>query len=77
MQLKNFIKIYEKSFIENWELPALTDYPTGRTLNYSDVAREIALSHVLFESLGIHRGSKIALCGKDTSAWVVAYPFGV
>ena len=73
MQLKNFIKIYEKSFIENWELPALTDYPTGRTLNYSDVAREIALSHVLFESLGIHRGSKIALCGKDTSAWVVAY----
>ena len=73
MQLKNFIKIYEKSFIENWELPALTDYPTGRTLNYSDVAREIALSHVLFESLGIRRGSKIALCGKDTSAWVVAY----
>lgn len=23
---ENFIKIYERSFKENWELPALTDY---------------------------------------------------
>ena len=23
---ENFIKIYEKSFKENWDLPALTDY---------------------------------------------------
>lgn len=73
MRLKNFIKIYEKSFIENWDLPALTDYPTGKTINYSDLAREIALSHLLFESMGIRQGSKIALCGKDTSSWVTVY----
>ena len=26
VKIDNFVKIYEKSFIENWELPALTDY---------------------------------------------------
>ena len=28
---ENFIKIYEKSFKENWDLPALTDYNTRET----------------------------------------------
>ncbi|MCM1290591.1 MAG: AMP-binding protein [Prevotella sp.] len=71
--LKNFIKIYEKSFIENWDLPALTDYPTGKTMLYSDLAQEIAMAHLLFESLGVCPGAKIALCGKDTSSWVTTY----
>lgn len=73
MRLKNFIKLYEKSFIENWDLPALTDYPTKKTLTYGEVAHQIALTHVFFESLNIRPGDKIAVCGKDSSAWVVAY----
>ena len=41
---ENFIKIYEKSFKKNWELPALTDYSKGTTFSFADVAKEIALS---------------------------------
>lgn len=73
MKIHNFIKIYEKSMIENWDFPALTDYPTGHTLNYGDLAQLIAKNHLLFESIGLKPGDKIALCGKDSIEWVVIY----
>ena len=73
MRIYNFIKIYEKSFIENWDLPALTDYPTGKTLKYAELAREIARTHVFFESIGLKQGARIALCGKDSMNWVMIY----
>ena len=50
MMKENLIKIYERSFIDNWELPALTDYNTGETLTYGDFARNIARLHMLFDS---------------------------
>ena len=37
---ENFIKLYDSSFRENWDLPALTDYNEQRTLTYEDMARE-------------------------------------
>ncbi len=48
---ENFIKLYESSFRENWDLPALTDYNEQRTLTYEDMAREIAKLHILFSPL--------------------------
>ncbi|MDE7181227.1 MAG: AMP-binding protein [Muribaculaceae bacterium] len=71
--LKNFVKIYEESFAENWDLPALTDYVSGRTLTYADVATSVAKLHLLFVTAGIRRGTKIALCGKDSINWVLVY----
>ncbi len=73
IKIDNFIKIYEKSFIENWDLPALTNYTTGKTQTYGEMANEIAKLHTLFESIGIKKGSKIALCGKDSPEWVIVY----
>ena len=73
MILENFIKLYESSFRENWDLPALTDYNEQRTLTYEDVAREIAKLHILFRHCQIRRGDKIALVGKNTSNWCIAF----
>ncbi|MBD5298591.1 MAG: long-chain fatty acid--CoA ligase [Bacteroides sp.] len=73
MNVDNFIKIYEKSFRENWDLPALSEYGHDNTINYSELSRRIAQTHMLFESLGIKPGDKVALCGKDSSAWVITY----
>ncbi len=70
---ENFIKLYEKSFIENWDLPALTDYPTGRTLTYGDMAERIAKLHLVFRSIGLAEGDKVAVCGSDSIEWVTAY----
>lgn len=69
----NFIKIYERSFIENWDLPALTDYVSGKTMTYGEVAEAIARTHGFFQSVGIRPGDKVALCGKDSVEWVLIY----
>lgn len=72
-RIDNFIKIYEKGFASNWEVSALTDYPTKETLTYGDLAKDIAKMHILFESIGLKPGEKVALCGKDSIAWVKVY----
>ena len=45
---ENFIKIYEKSFQENWDLPALTDYGKETSFTFGQMAEEIARIHLLF-----------------------------
>lgn len=73
IRIDNFIKIYENSFKENWNLPALTNYVTGKTQTYGDVATAIAMIHLFYESIGLKKGSKIAICGKDSPEWVMVY----
>ena len=70
---ENFIKIYEKSFKENWDLPALTDYNTSETFTYGEVAEQIARLHLLFKYCQIRRGDKIALVGRNTPRWCIAF----
>ena len=70
---ENFIKIYEKSFQGNWDLPASTDYVEQKTLTFADVAKEIARFHILFRECQIRRGNKIALIGRDCANWCVVY----
>ncbi len=69
---ESFIAYLEKSFKDNWDLDALTDYK-GATLQYKDLARKIEKLHILFESSGIRRGDKIALCGRNSSHWGVSF----
>ncbi len=70
---ENFIKLYEDSFKYNWDLPALSDYGDSNTLLYKDLAIEIARLHILFDKLEIKKGTKIALIGKNTRQWCIAY----
>ena len=73
MLKENTIKIFEKSFIDNWELPALSDYNEKTTLTYGDFARDIARVHMFYEQSDIHPGDKVALIGKNTPMWVTIY----
>lgn len=71
---ENFIKFYEKSFKENWDLPALTNYSKeGECFTYGDIAKEIARIHILFKECQIREGDKIALVGKDSAHWCIVY----
>ena len=70
--IQNFNTLIEKSIIENWNLDALTDYK-GITLQYHDVARKIEKLHIMFESSGVQRGDKIALCGRNSAGWASAF----
>ncbi len=73
MLKENTIKIYERSFADNWELPALSDYNEGTTLTYGEFARNIARLHLFFSTLGIKPGDRIALMGKNTPTWVTVF----
>ena len=70
---QNFIKIYEKSFKTHWELSALSNYKDGETLSYKELAEQIARMHILFNELGIEKGDKIALIGKNHTSWSVIF----
>ena len=70
--IPSFNQLIEQSIINNWNLDALTDYK-GATLQFHDVARKIEKLHILFENCGVERGDKIALCGRNSSQWAVAF----
>ncbi len=63
-------KLIEGSFKQNWDRPAFTDYQ-GLTLNYCDVAENVARLHIFFSQIGIKKGDKIAICGKNSSKWAI------
>ena len=69
---KSFIAFIEESIKKNWDLDALTDYK-GATLQYKDVARKIEKLHILLEESGVKPGDKVALCGRNSSHWGVAF----
>ena len=71
-QYKDFNRLIQESICTHWDRNALTDYK-GSTLQYKDVARKIAKLHILFETAGIHPGDKIAVCGRNSSQWAVAF----
>ncbi len=69
----NLIKIYEKSFRDNRELAALTDYFKKETFSYYEMAKEIAKIHLLLEKAKIRQGDKIALLGRANPRWCISY----
>ena len=71
-EYKDFISYIEEAIKENWDLDAFTDYE-GSTYQYKDVARKIEKLHILFENAGILPGDKIALCGRNSANWAVAF----
>ena len=71
-QIPSFNALIEKSIIDFWNQDALTDYK-GITLQYHDVARKIEKLHILFENSGVKKGDKIAICGRNSAHWAVAF----
>lgn len=70
--IPSFNSYIQKSITDNWEHDALTDYQ-GATLQYNDVARKIEKLHIMFENSGVTKGDKIAICGRNSAHWAVAY----
>ena len=72
MEMESFNALIEKSIVSNWDRDALTDFK-GATLQYHDVARKIEKLHIMFENSGVKQGDKIALCGRNSACWAVAF----
>jgi long-chain acyl-CoA synthetase len=72
MMKENFVEFIENSIRKNWSLNAFADYK-GKSMSYADVAERIAKLHMVFEAFGVQPGDKVALFGKNSTHWGVAY----
>ena len=70
---ENFIRLFEDSFRNNWELPAFSNYGEDLTLTYGDVAKRIARMHILFEECKLKPNDRVALIGRNNANWAITY----
>ena len=70
---QNLIKLFEKSFKENWDLPAYSNYYKQTTVTYGEATRQIARLHLFFREAKVKTGDKIALIGRNTPNWTISY----
>ena len=69
---ENLSSYFLEAIKKNFDLPALSNYG-GKTLTYKEVGETIQKFHITFEKTGIQNGDKIALIGKNSVNWAVAY----
>ena len=68
----SFNQYIQDAIVKNWDADALTDYQ-GATLQFHDVARKIEKLHIAFQNCGLQKGDKIAICGRNSAHWAVAF----
>ncbi len=68
----SFVASVEQAIRNNWQHPSLSDHE-GQTFTYADVARRIAKLHIAMDRLGIQRGDRIALYGRNNTNWVQVF----
>jgi len=70
--MKHYLTKLEETIKANWKRPALCDYG-GQVFTYGDIARNTEMFRLFFEKAGIEKGSKIALCAKNSARWALAF----
>lgn len=66
-------RIIEEAIKNNWNLMALSDLGGGLSYKYSEIAENVAKLHILFRASGMKTGDKVAICGKNSSSWMVVF----
>ena len=72
MEDKKFLTLIKNSICSNWDIPALSDY-RAEPYYYRDFARKIAEIHILFDAMGLKKGDKVAVCGRNSAAWAITF----
>ncbi len=68
----HYLTRLQKQVADNWDRPALCDYHGGG-FTFGQMAAQIEKLHLLFEQLGIRKGDKIALCGRNQARWGLSF----
>lgn len=80
----NYLDILAETIRSNWNQPALTDFyltedgkaqdtSRGNHYTYGEMYQEIVRVANLLTNLGLQKGDHIAICGANSSHWVIAY----
>ena len=70
--MKHYFTRFEEAVKANWERPALGNF-RGETFTFGELATQIAKFHLFFETIGIKKGDKVALCAKNSARWGVTF----
>ena len=68
----SYNQIIQESIQKYWDRDSMSDYGLF-TFKYKDVAEIIEKFHILYSELGIQKGEKIAICGRNLSRWGAAF----
>ena len=68
----SYNQIVQESIQKYWDRDSMSDYGLF-TFKYKDVAEIIEKFHILYAELGIQKGDKIAICGRNLSRWGAAF----
>ena len=72
--MRDFIlaNIYTQSFRNNWNVTAFTDYE-GNSYKYSEVASNIKSLQHFYKSIGLSKGDKVAVLGRNSANWATTF----
>ena len=70
--MKHYFTRLEEAMKANWNKPALGNY-RGETFTFGEVASNIAKLHLLYETIGLKKGDKVALCAKNSARWGIGF----
>ena len=71
--MKHYMSYIQDVIRTNWDGEAVSDYQGTISYTYGQLAEKVTWLDLLFEQLGIRAGDKIAICGRNSSNWGVAY----
>ena len=70
--MRHYLSYIEDVIKNGWDMSAITNYG-GTTYKNSDVAKNIARLHILFERCGIKEGENVAICARNSAEWCIAF----
>jgi long-chain acyl-CoA synthetase len=72
MMKETMVAYIKNALQKHWDRKALSDYKGG-TYTYGDVAEKILWIHHLYHKIGIKKGDKIVVLGKNSAHWAITY----
>ena len=68
----HYLSRLEQTIKNNWNRPSLMNYK-GEGFTFGELATQIAKFHTFFETIGVKKGDKVALCAKNSARWGVTF----
>ena len=73
METKHYFSYLQETMKAKWNELSMTDLDGKSSYTYAQLANEIAKLHTTWKELGIKKGDKIALAGRNCSNWGVLF----
>ncbi len=73
MKTKHLFEYLNEVFPRRWEQLALSDFRGEVNYTYGQLAEKVAYLGVMMEQLGVEKGDKVAMCGRNSANWAVSY----